>query len=256
MGLIAAVVYAHDHHCQNMDNPGNIGDCMKRRIRFTTAITRAFAHAYQVAFLTRHIPAVQSQRFCLPSASASNLHLPTVVPQHAKEAMISRCGPSTLTEGTRLADGSTLAGWSAVARSSYLMDRCLVCPVITTEAHLAFVGARVHSNCTSEMSAIDEALSFLGPHGPVARDACYCVFYDSQHAAVYCLGTILPRTHVQLGLSCQQLSLKVQHRLRFTMQHVYSHAQNLQGEKKVLFLLVIDELSSFERIECRTLEFS
>ena len=112
------------------------------------------------------------------------------------------------------------------------MDRCPVCPVITIEAHLAFAGARVHSNNTSEMSAIDEAFSFLGPHGPVARDACYCVFYDSKRAAVYCLGTILAHTHVQLGFSSQQLSLKVQHRLRFTMQHVYSHAQNLQGEKQ------------------------
>ena len=66
--------------------------------------------------------------------------------------------------------------------------------------------------------------SFLGPHGPVARDAC------SKHAAGVCLGTILARTHVQLGLSCQQLLLRVQHRLRFTMQHVKSHSENLGNE--------------------------
>ena len=36
------------------------------------------------------------------------------------------------------------------------------------------------------------------------------------------MSTILARTHVQLGLSSQQL-LKIQQRLRFTMQHVYSH---------------------------------
>ena len=35
-------------------------------------------------------------------------------------------------------------------------------PVITTEAHLAFAGARVHSNNTTEMSAMVEAFS-LGP---------------------------------------------------------------------------------------------
>ena len=39
-------------------------------------------------------------------------------------------------------------------------------PVVTTEAHLAFSGARTHSNNTAEMTATIEALSFLGPHGP------------------------------------------------------------------------------------------
>ena len=42
-------------------------------------------------------------------------------------------------------------------------------PVVTTEAHLAFSGARTHSNNTAEMTAMIEALSFLGPHGPVPR---------------------------------------------------------------------------------------
>ena len=103
-------------------------------------------------------------------------------------------------------------------------------PVVTTEAHLAYAGARIHANNTAEMSAIIEALSFLGPRGPVACDACSCVFYDSKHVAGVCLGTIHARTHVQLGLSCQQLLLKVQRRLRFTMPHVYSHAENLGNE--------------------------
>ena len=65
---------------------------------------------------------------------------------------------------------------------------------------------------------------------PVARDAHACVFYDSKHAAGVCLGTILARTHVQLGFSCQQLLLKVHHRLRFIMQDVCSHAENLGNE--------------------------
>ena len=103
-------------------------------------------------------------------------------------------------------------------------------PVVTTEAHLAYAGARVHANSTAEMSAIVEALSFLGLRGPVASDACSCCFYDSKHAAGVCLGTNHARTHVQLGSSCQQLLLKVQHRLQFTMQHVYSHAENLGNE--------------------------
>ena len=43
--------------------------------------------------------------------------------------------------------------------------------VITAEAHLAFASARIHSNNTADMSAMIEALSFIGPHGvlPVMR---------------------------------------------------------------------------------------
>ena len=80
------------------------------------------------------------------------------------------------------------------------------------------------------MSALIEALSFLGPRGPVARDANSCIYHDSKHAAGVCLGTIQARTHVQLALACQRSMLKVQYRLRFTMQHVYGHTGNLGHE--------------------------
>ena len=102
-------------------------------------------------------------------------------------------------------------------------------PVITTEAHLAFSGARTHSN-TAEMSAMIEALSFLGPRGPVARGAYSCIYYDSKHAAGVCLGTVQARTHVQLALACQQSMLKVQQRLWLTMHHVYGHTGNQGNE--------------------------
>ena len=49
-------------------------------------------------------------------------------------------------------------------------------PVITTEAHLAYAGARIHSNNTAQLSSIVEALSFLEPHGPVARGSHSCIF--------------------------------------------------------------------------------
>ena len=52
------------------------------------------------------------------------------------------------------------------------------------------------------MTAMIEALSFLGPHGPVARDVESCVFVDSKYASGVCLGTIQARTHVQLALAC------------------------------------------------------
>ena len=103
-------------------------------------------------------------------------------------------------------------------------------PVVATVAHLAFSGARTHSNNTADMTAMIEALSFLGLHGPVTRDERSCIFYDSKHAAGICLGTIQTRTHVQLALACQQSMICAQHRLRLTMQHVVGHGGNLGNE--------------------------
>ena len=54
-------------------------------------------------------------------------------------------------------------------------------PVVTTVAHLALSGARTHSNTTAEMTAMIEALSFLGLHGLVARDEQSCIHHDSQY---------------------------------------------------------------------------
>ena len=80
------------------------------------------------------------------------------------------------------------------------------------------------------MTAMFEALSFLGPRGPVTHDEQSRYYYDSMHAAGICLGTIQARTHVQLALACQQFMIRVPHRLRLTMQHVYGHGGNLSNE--------------------------
>ena len=106
--------------------------------------------------------------------------------------------------------------------------------VITTEAHLAFSGARTHSNNTAEMTAMIEALSFLGPRGPVARDMDSCIYYDSKRTAGVCLGTIQARAHVQLALACQRSMSSTQYRLRLTMQHVYSVLWIYSATRKVL----------------------
>ena len=73
--------------------------------------------------------------------------------------------------------------------------------VVTTEAHLAFSSARTHSNDTAKMTAMIEALFFLGPHGRVARDEQSCVYYDFLCAAGIGFGTIQARTHVQVALA-------------------------------------------------------
>ena len=75
-----------------------------------------------------------------------------------------------------------------------------------------------------------EAFSFLGSRGLVTHDEQSRFFYDSMHAAGICLGTIQARTHVQLALARQQSMIRVQHRLRLTMQHVYGHSENLGNE--------------------------
>ena len=155
---------------------------------------------------------------------------PTLGPQRATKAMISMVGLFTLMEVLALPMVKPqLAG---VLSHDRLIGRVNIMfgPVVTTEAHLANAGGRTHSNNTAELSSMIEALFFLGPHGPVARDSRSCISYDSKHAAGVCLGTIQARTNVQLGLPCQRLLLKVQLRLRFTMQHVYSHAQNLGND--------------------------
>ena len=147
---------------------------------------------------------------------------PMLVPQHMKEAVIFKAKPSTQTGVLAKLMGKPQLDGGVIARSPHGRIYIMFGRVVT--------GARNHSNNTAEMSASVEALSFIGPHGPVARDACSCFFYDSKHAAGVCLGTIHARTHVQVGLSCQRLLLKVQLKLRFTMQHVYSHAENLGNE--------------------------
>ena len=52
------------------------------------------------------------------------------------------------------------------------------------------------------MTAMIEGLSYLGHHGPVARDMDSCIHFDSKHAVGLCLGTIQARTHVQLVFVC------------------------------------------------------
>ena len=58
-------------------------------------------------------------------------------------------------------------------------------PVITTEAHPAFSGARASANNTAEMTAMIEALYFLGPRGSVARNEEACIFTTLSTLRVY-----------------------------------------------------------------------
>ena len=65
-------------------------------------------------------------------------------------------------------------------------------PVGTTEAHLAYAAAGIHTNNTAELSSIIDALSFLSLH-----------VLNSEHDANICMGMIQTRTNVPLGLTSQ-----------------------------------------------------
>ena len=176
-----------------------------------------------------HLPGVPHQNIRLPKPKARYLHLPNAR-STTRERGNDYHGWAIYTYGgIRVVDGETFAGWGVISRSPHGRIYVMFGPVVTAEAHLAFSGARAQSNNTAEMTAMIEALSFLGSRGPVTHDE-QSLCYDSTHAAGICLGTIQARTHVQLALACQQSMIRVQHRLRLTMQHVSGHSGNLGNE--------------------------
>ena len=229
LGFLDAFVHAHHKHRLYSANAGNFGDCMKGRVHFMTAITPACAHAYQATCLAQHLPGVPHHNFRLPKPTARYPYLPNARSTTRERGNDYRGGFFFSDGGTRVVDGEILAGGGVISRSP--RGRIFVLfGVITNEAHPAFSGARTHSNNTAEMTAMFEALSFLGPRGLVAHEEQSRIYYDSLHAAGICLGTIQARTHVQLALACQQSMIRAQHRLRLTMQHVFGHVGNLGNE--------------------------
>ena len=100
------------------------------------------------------MPAVPRLNFRLPKPKARHPHL-TNVRTTTREIGNDFQGWSIYIDGdTRVVDGETLAGWGAIARSLHGRIDIMFGPVFTTEAHLAFAGARTHSNNTAEMSAM------------------------------------------------------------------------------------------------------
>ena len=118
MGFLDAFVYAHHKHRQGSENPGNFGDCMKERIRFLTAITPAYAHAFQATCLARHIPAVQHQNFRLPKPKSRYPHLPNDRSITLERGNDYRGWTLYTDGGTRVVDGETLAGWGVISVKS------------------------------------------------------------------------------------------------------------------------------------------
>ena len=216
------LVYAHNHHRRNVDNPVSVGSCMEREVRFMTAITPTYGHAYQSLCLVERPIAIPHQQFRSPAVRVKYPHLPNSRTTTRQKRMISRVGRSVpLEELACLMVKPWLAG---VMLLVHLMEEFTSC-----SAQLLQFRQTSHMQVLVHTSVL-EALSFLGPCGPVARGSRSCIFYDSKHPARVCLDTIQARTNIQLGLPCQRLLLRVQLTLRFTMQHVYRHAQNIGKE--------------------------
>ena len=72
LGFLDAFVHAHHKHRRDAANAGNFGDCLTGRVRFMTAITPAYAHAYQTICLTMHSPDVPHHSFRLPKPRAND----------------------------------------------------------------------------------------------------------------------------------------------------------------------------------------
>ena len=196
LGFLDAFVYAHHKHRLDSANAGNFGDCMKGRVRVMTAITTAYAHAYQTMCLPQHFPNVPHHTFRLPKPNSRYSYLPN---DRSITSDLSNDyhGWAIYTDGgTRVVDGETLAEWSVISRSPRGRIYVMFGPDITTEAHLDFSGARIHSKNTVEMTAMIEALSFLGPRCPVTHDEQSCIYCDSMHAAWYLFG------HCSSSYSC------------------------------------------------------
>ena len=170
LGFLDAFVYAHHKHRLDSANAGNFGDCLTGRVRFMTAITPAYAHAHQTICLAMHVPGVLHHTFRLPKPKSRYPYLPNDR-SITRELGNDYHGWAIYTDdGIRVVDGETVAGWGVISRSPRGRIYVMFGPVITTEAHLAFSGARTHSNNTAKMTAMFEALSFLGPRGLVTHD--------------------------------------------------------------------------------------
>ena len=163
------------NHRLDSENVGNFVDCMKGRVRLMTATTPAYAHAYQTTCLAQHFPGVPHHTFRLPKSKSRYPYLPNDRSLTSERGNRYRGWAIDTDGGTRVVDGETLAGWGVSSRSPHGRIDVMFGPVVTTEAHLAFSGARIHSIITAEMTAMIEALSFLGPRGPVTRDEQSCI---------------------------------------------------------------------------------
>ena len=104
-----AFVRAHHNHRLDSASAGNFGDCITGRVRFMTAISPAYVHAFQTTCLSMHTPGFPRHAFRLPKPKSRYPYL-------ANDRSITRevgndChGWTIYTDGgTRVVDGEIFA---------------------------------------------------------------------------------------------------------------------------------------------------
>ena len=188
MGFIDAFVYVHNYHWHNLDIPGRFKDCMEERIRLVTAVTPAYAHAYQAICLARRPIDIPCQRFRLPSAKAKYPNLPNIRTITRNNGDDHKGWAVFTVGGTHIIDSETTADPMEDFTS------CLVRSLPL--AHFAYEGRDYTPTTRRNSPALLKHCpsSSLQVRSPVSHGPAY--FYDSTHAANICVVTIQPRTNV------------------------------------------------------------
>ena len=121
-----------------------------------TAITPAYDHAYQTICLGMPSPGVPHYSFRVPQPKYRYPFLPNdrSLCKELNLAMTIVGGLFVQMVVPVLWMVKTVAGWGVISRSPRGQNYLVFGPVITTEAHLTFSGARTHSNNTAEMTAM------------------------------------------------------------------------------------------------------
>ena len=158
LGFLDAFVCAHHKHRLDSANAGNFGDYMSGRVRFMTAITLPMPTRTRPSVLGGVLQVLHTTHSVCPNPKPDIRFFLMFVPI-TRELGMTIVGGLLITDGgTRVVDGEIVAGWGVISRSPRGQIYIMFGPVVTTEAPLAFSGARIHSNNTAEMTAMIEAM--------------------------------------------------------------------------------------------------
>ena len=128
LGFLDAFVYAHLKHRLSSANAGNFGECLTGRVRFMTAITPAYAHAYQTICLAMHFLGVPHHTLRLPKPKSRYPYLPNDR-SITRELGNDYHGWAIFSDGgTRVVDGEIFAGWCVISRLPRGLIFILFCP--------------------------------------------------------------------------------------------------------------------------------
>ena len=181
LGIVDAFVFAHNHHRHNTDNPGNFEDCMEELICVITALTPAYARAFQNLCPVGHSDAISvRERQTLRSQGQFIGAYQMFAQLRAEVVMSLRVEPFFTDGGTHTNDGETTAGWTAITRSPLGSVTSCFGPVITAEKHMWPVLEQASTPTTqlNSRASLGPFVSFSST-GPAPRGSLACIFYDS-----------------------------------------------------------------------------